>query len=563
MFMSDFTRMVSPQYGNYGLSSGFFGDGSIRRYYFRMRSPIDDVFAYDKYDNCIYIGEMRIISPIIKLIISTLRKICGDCSIGYITFETDNKSKGREFTKYESYSSEEIYLNKYNVNLVSSLKGDRIFKDDPDENVYVNMTINYTITGCKSTKEESDKYYSIMNELYSKVYTLYNNISTFYIKDIINNRYNVSYNSKDFRMKVIEPTSVDSYDIFRDNITTENLDNNTVMNGVEIILKKNIRDMYIKILNRYSGYYNPIFRDIIFFDDMKMLNEFGNYEQCKFSNTMFQPDYSDNIGSFGIIRNMYFHKINEDKNNTILTKLEPYYPLSGQYALDYRDYNIYNSNWDMKYYTKQLNIADCERCNYIASVDNGLCMFGSKYMNVPERISINLYSGFNGCRVWNDDFINDETGCDEEVMYKEVNYSDVNYYLFLRKRIIRYFCELNSIRYEFDKYITSEYSYGLKNTLDDDIEKYVENNILKLYKIDKIRLYVKSVVRGINDIEIENNYTKYVNLSENELVENGFIQTKSFKIEKINSNDFDRNIVYKLRNGFQEFFAFGFDIVKK
>ena len=67
-----------------------------------------------------------------------------------------------------------------------------------------------------------------------------------------------------------------------------------------------------------------------------------------------------------------------------------------------------------------------------------------------EKIDI---TDFNGCCEWNDDYIDNPDNCPYELMYKEVNGNNVNYYLFLRKRIIRYFCENEQVQQTFKKYI--------------------------------------------------------------------------------------------------------------
>ena len=55
------------------------------------------------------------------------------------------------------------------------------------------------------------------------------------------------------------------------------------------------------VINRYSGFYNPIFTDILYYDDYV-------YNKCEllYSNTNIDYNYNDGYGEFGIIKNMYY-----------------------------------------------------------------------------------------------------------------------------------------------------------------------------------------------------------------------------------------------------------------
>ena len=210
----------------------------------------------------------------------------------------------------------------------------------------------------------------------------------------------------------------------------------------------------------------------------------------------------------------------------------------------------------------------------------GLCMFGSKYLNVPETIEIyGLTLGddesWNG--EWNDEWITNPNGCPGEIMFKEVNDNSVDFYFFFKKRILRYFYD--HLKDEFDKYIDADqFSFG-KEGIEDDIEEYVSKNILKLYKLEKVRIFVKREKKGIHNSRIENDYTTYLEFDKtatdptdkayfdnHTYVEyfrsHGFVEVNNATMTKMNRDDFDRKLVYNLRTGTKESFGFGF-ILKK
>ena len=123
----------------------------------------------------------------------------------------------------------------------------------------------------------------------------------------------------------------------------------------------------------------------------------------------------------------------------------------------------------------------------------------------------------------------------------------------------------------FEKYINKNYSFGNKGTIEDDVDEYVEKNLLKLYKVDKIYMYIKDERMRINDKNIENEYLKYLNKSNAIKIKNGFpvinvdggviLKDSKFIMGKI--NEFDRFVTYNLKPGFKESFGFGVSIKRK
>lgn len=504
-------------------------------------------------NNVYSLKDVTIISPILKTILETIKGIMKKVSIKEISIRKDNGEQSYQL--YSQYGEDEISINGFKLKINSKINDDFIIINDGDKyDVEIKLYV--------SDKDNKNDI------LFNKIFNVYKDLSAFSIKEKINNNYNVHYSSDDFRLRVILPNTIETLDVFKGALISSSQNNSgVVVSSAEIIPKTSINQMRINRINRYSGYYQPIYKDILFFDDVT-INKFLKYSNTYFATT-FGKIYNsntksneyNNAGSFGIIKNMYFHKINEDKGNTLFKTLEPYYPLTGEYAIDNNDYNIFSSSWDMNYYTKQKDINTSEKCNYIASVDNSLCMFGSKYMNVPERIELDV---FLNCEPWNENFIINPDYSNSEIMYREVDNKKVEYCLFIKKRLMRYFTkDISGIRNEFSKLVKDEYSYGRKDTIDDDIERFVEDNLIKLYRLNAIRMYVKSVKRGVNDLSIENDYVKYTNNTQSQLIKEGFVQNKSFRINNIGNNELDRKITYDLTNGNQEYFGFKIYLIKK
>ena len=393
----------------------------------------------------------------------------------------------------------------------------------------------------------------------------FNEYSVNHIKKMIDKQKNieddnniVEYIDNDFSINIQHPDTISVYDIFTCTPVIVNNNQKSVVGSVDVDLKPDVNTLRMKMINRYSGYYNPIFKDVLFFKNINYIDEEKKEQECHFSNTSFDYTYSDNYGKFGIINNMWFHKVN-DSGKDIINTLTPYYPLTGQYALDLKDYNIFSSNWDMYYHTRQIDLINSENCRNVSSMNNGLCMFGSKYLNVPEVIEINGFeqNGWDGS--WNEDWITNQDACPGEIMYNEINDNSVDFYLFLTKRIIRFFKD--KLRDEFKKYISGDYSYGIAG-IEDDMEEYIKKNILKLYKLEKVRMFVRRRNKGQHNSKIENDYNAYLKEDPTYFMSKGFTEVKTMTMTKINRDDFDRKIVYNLRRGAQEDFGFSFFLRK-
>ena len=194
-------------------------------------------------------------------------------------------------------------------------------------------------------------------------------------------------------------------------------------------------------------------------------------------------------------------------------------------------------------------------------------MFGSKYLNLPDYIFIDTFE--NG-KLWDERmYIDNRDNTDIEIMYREINNITVKYHLYIEKRLKRYLVEhLTGV---FSKYINKNYSFGDKSTIKDDVEEYVEKNLLKLYKVDRVYLYIKDERMRTNNKKIENEYLKYMDFINEDKIKFGFpvisvgggVMLKDSKFIMCKTNEFDRDVIYNLKPGFKESFGFGVSFRRK
>ena len=113
------------------------------------------------------------------------------------------------------------------------------------------------------------------------------------------------------------------------------------------------------------------------------------------------------------------------------------------------------------------------------------------------------------------------------------------------------------IKAQFVKYINMLYGWGDLETLDDDVNQYIRENILKLYKIEKVEFYTLA-----SREKLPSNYTT-AELSDSEKISAGLTINNNVASKALNTNPFDLRLIYNKRTGFSESFGFSVTIVKK
>ncbi len=375
--------------------------------------------------------------------------------------------------------------------------------------------------------------------------------------------------------------------------TTFNL---TDVVGYDLSLQKTPR---ITPIARHAGYYEPYALSLLSFRDPYQNLDFENVtggasstgsalipdtaykikvmELCKYKNSQFNS--SDE--NFGQIQNFFYHKVNEEDPSSILelsreSAFPSLYPLINEIGIDYRDFYLFSSNWEPSYFTKSIDKSQIQSVIGTRSMFERKSFFGSKYLKVPETIVLETFkpdpfikaairqpSLIKGTFMHQDQasvtvnkrIIRSEGVRQVRAVKKKPSAPVETFYLFNEKRLIEYL--FPSIKQEFQKYINPLFGWGNLETLDDDVEQYIRENILKLYKIDKIEFYsLASRTKAGSD------YTT-AELTNAEKVNNGLTINDNIASKTLNTNPFDLKLIYNKRTGFSESYGFSVTIVKK
>lgn len=114
-----------------------------------------------------------------------------------------------------------------------------------------------------------------------------------------------------------------------------------------------------------------------------------------------------------------------------------------------------------------------------------------------------------------------------------------------------------NVKTTLEQYVNPLFGFGDEQTLDDDVERYITQNLLQLYKIDRIELFTKA-----SRANVPNDYSTST-LDNEEKVNTGLKLNEGFSSRLLNTNQFDTRLIYNIRSGFSESFGFSVVLVKK
>ena len=363
--------------------------------------------------------------------------------------------------------------------------------------------------------------------------------------------------------------------------------------GYDLSLQKTPR---ITPIARHAGYYEPYALPLLSFRDPYQNLDFNEItggtgtelitdaayklkvlELCKYKNAQF---YSGDP-KFGQIQNFFYHKVNEQDPSTVLelsreSAFNSLYPLINEIGIDYKDFYMFSSNWEPSYFTKSIDKSAIEKVIGTRSMFERKSFFGSKYLKVPETIILETFeptpfvkaairqpSLIDGTFMHQDQpsvTINKRTIqsagiLNTRAIRKKPSAPVETFYLFNQKRLIEFL--FTPIKDQFLLYIKDEFGYGDLETLDDDVNQYIKENILKLYKVEKVDFYTLA-----SRTKSGSTYTT-AELTDAEKISNGLTINNNVASKTLNTNPFDLRLIYNKRTGFSESYGFSVTIVKK
>jgi hypothetical protein len=350
-------------------------------------------------------------------------------------------------------------------------------------------------------------------------------------------------------------------------------------------------------LTRHSGKYEPIFRKIIHFDsDKKDTISGDNSIDLSFRNCNFAP----NKYYFGVSRNLSFTKV--DLGSNILSESAnlpqgSVYPLIGQTPITRKDFNVFSSSWDPGYYERFTLPNTSTKVAGTRSMVEYKTFMGSKIMKTPYDIYINNYTvlriskteGDNSVSSLNktidsylkevQDINKDNTGTgigfggiyfspsdlsslnqnlfpDAEVFYQYLPDSNRTFGVIRLDRILRRYLLNSGIKNVFLDNIISEFGTGDPNSINDDINTYIDSNIAPAYEGGNFTLYVKKTASNTISLDrlVVGDITSYQRAT------SGFSQNQNYNLTKINNLVY--NFTFDMEKNFDYSLSFSIPIIK-
>lgn len=323
-------------------------------------------------------------------------------------------------------------------------------------------------------------------------------------------------------------------------------------------------------MHRYGGWFEPLTNPVLYFKDPYLKDAFEDpykdnpqmdnsadsgylYKKValltsRYMNTCFAYDYN----GFGIVKQMAYHRVNDTNNNPFKLKDgdKPLYPVSNKFAIGYRDVNVFNSSWDLWYFIKTNSNTDEQYVHGTLSMLEKFAMLGSKCMTLPDKIQI---EDFKLTDLVDENYKSDT----KHNVFAYEKSGSVGYIVMVERRLKEYM--FGMLKDYFERYISNIYSYGDKETIDDDIDRYVEQNIMPLYMFDHFDLYVKKTPNGIKR---EMNYT-YVGSSDAVKNIHGLRPDNTFGLSVVDYSEFDRKIVLNTKDQYTYEIAFTLHLQKR
>ncbi len=252
---------------------------------------------------------------------------------------------------------------------------------------------------------------------------------------------------------------------------------------------------------------------------------YERYNRCGTTfNIGFIQDGGFNDNRWGIIKNHFYHKVNET-NPTGITKLSqssdklPLYPLIDEIAIGKKDVNVFKSSWDSGYYTRSLSGGKSEEIPGTLDNTEERSYFASTAMKIKDKYDL---ISFTSSRIDSkeelDEILKGSTNELEVLFFEDDKEIIADFYVTdITTRILKEDGVLSRIQ----NLVSVQNSAGDKTTVSDDADFYISKNLISQFVVDAIQLYTirfkgsSSTISNATDVNLitasghtpDNNFT--------------------------------------------------------
>lgn len=249
--------------------------------------------------------------------------------------------------------------------------------------------------------------------------------------------------------------------------------------------------------------------------------------------------------SWGKIKNHYYHKVNEINPNGVLKLTKggdflPLYPLIDEIAIDYKDVNVFMSSWEDGYYTRSLAGGNTIEVPGTFDTAEERSYLGSTVMKLDDSYFLTefLVQQVDSEEVLNEILRNNNNDRDI-VLYEDAQLIIADFYM--NNIVYKKLSDLGALN-TLSQFITPSKSIGDKTTLSDDMQDYVNKNLIQSFLIGQIDLFVNRFKGAQSNILS----TLNIDLLDND----GFIQDQSFTYELHGDIPLNFRLIYNKELGY-------------
>ena len=360
------------------------------------------------------------------------------------------------------------------------------------------------------------------------------------IYDKVNNGSpDISYTTINEDGSITKDTFIIEFELYSTNAKSDYLKTKGILfNGVKNSNFKPIgqettalENTYVSTMYRFNGKYNPKVKDVVLFKDVYGATGDTKFtpeivEKLRFTNTQFFSTYP----GFALYKQLYINKINEQNPFTVLdlnidSALRPEFWKLGEISLDKQDSYIFRSCWDSNYHRRYVSKINYERLPGYIEPKEVSSFLASTIMNIPEELKLEMYT-------FTDQILNSNF----DITITRNSGNTISGVLNNTKKLV------DSIRPNlvalFEKYVNYKFNFNQLDTLNDDIDRYIKTNILPRYFANNVYAYIKYSSKVSNEPLIVNN------LTEQQLLIDGYIKLENIKFIKESFNEFDYNFIF-------------------
>lgn len=372
-------------------------------------------------------------------------------------------------------------------------------------------------------------------------------------------------NRKNFTMKAVSPESITRiYDYYPVDDSDKPKEFYTFKQiGAVLEQQKDLQTLY-----RYQGNFSPKFRDVLKFW-VREDNYFTDIVSRDF--LLNNTQLGTNLNDFSILKNQYFSKVSDTEILRLSPEsgYQPVYPLINEIAIEKKDQFAWSSTWDDLYYRKYTSVTDYESLNGTREMKEVKSLLGSKAMKVPKQFDLYQFEITPSSKKTISSMIENEFAYYED---SGNAYLQVNVYNKLLREMLGTTIDERA-RKEFINTKNTINGTFIDLSIEEYAKSYLEKNVLELFQIDEIKLYVLQTGNpGVKSVATITPRTMYrpliqsetdiegntVTLSESSLFNNNYILKKDVQITSLGNMIFQ--IKYPLDTRFYTSLSIGVSV---